>query len=294
MPKAITRTYWSEQDYNFLREKYLVLSYKEIGEKLGKTKSAVQNKLRVLGLSRPDKYSYNQDFFENILSEEQAYWLGFFYADGYITHSDRNWECSIELQVGDLGHLKKLNKSVCGNVQPSIKRKKRNYIDKEYDVAFIRFYSKKMFNDLKEHGCVERKSDKIQMPNLIKELIWHFLRGFFDGDGCLVLNKSRNALKCDFCSSSIVMLNQIKEFLYSEGIYSYINLQQENRGVFKSTMPNYRLYISGLENSLIFCQKLYDNANIYLDRKFDKYHRIVRDYNIIERIEAHRGPRHKC
>ncbi len=294
MPKAITRTYWSEQDYKFLKENYLVLSYKEIGEKLGKTRSAVQNKLRILGLSRPDKYNYNQDFFENILSEEQAYWLGFFYADGYIVHYNRNWECSIELQVGDFGHLKKLNKSVCGNVKPGIRHKKRDYNDKEYDLAFIRFYSKKMFNDLKEHGCIERKSDKIQMPNLSKELMWPFLRGFFDGDGCLVLNKDRNALKCDFCSSSIVMLNQIKEFLYSEGIYSYIGLQQGNRGPFKSTMPSYRLYISGLENSFIFCQKLYDNANIYLDRKFDKYYRIVKDYNIIERIEAHRGTRHKC
>jgi hypothetical protein len=30
------------------------------------------------------KYKINEDFFQEIDTEEKAYWLGFLYADGYI------------------------------------------------------------------------------------------------------------------------------------------------------------------------------------------------------------------
>ena len=82
MSKANTRTNWSDEDYLFLKKHYEELTYKEIGEKIGKTKSAVQNKMRILGLQKPDKYYYNKHFFDVIDTEEKAYWLGFFYADG--------------------------------------------------------------------------------------------------------------------------------------------------------------------------------------------------------------------
>lgn len=78
MSKANTRTNWSDEDYLFLKKHYEKLTYKEIGEKIGKTKSAVQNKMRILGLQKPDKYYYNKHFFDVIDTEEKAYWLGFF------------------------------------------------------------------------------------------------------------------------------------------------------------------------------------------------------------------------
>ena len=36
-------------------------------------------------MARPRKYNFNQDYFENIDTDEKAYWLGFFFADGCIT-----------------------------------------------------------------------------------------------------------------------------------------------------------------------------------------------------------------
>ena len=67
--KSITRTTWTELDYEFLRKNYLTMSNGEISEALGKTRSAIQNKLKVLGLKRPDKYTYQQNYFENSLIE---------------------------------------------------------------------------------------------------------------------------------------------------------------------------------------------------------------------------------
>lgn len=293
MSKAITRTKWSNEDYLFLKENYENLTYKEIGEKIGKTKSAVQNKMHILGLQKPDKYFYDKHFFDVIDTEEKSYWLGFFYADGYVCRTQTNTEVAIELQAKDIGHLRKLNKSMNGNVVPTIRKCKRDGADFAYEVASIRFYSVDLFNWLNVNGCCERKTNKIVLPKLSNKLTWCFLRGFFDGDGCLVLNKSRNALKFDFCSSSLMILKQIRAFLFDNGIFSYINQQKMEHSTFKATMPNYRLYISGLENSYLFGQKLYQDATIYLDRKFNKYNSIVLKYNIPYRIKNHNGLRHK-
>lgn len=292
MSKANIRTVWSDEDYIFLKENYEKLSYKEIGDKIHKTKSAVQNKMRVLGLQKPDKYHYNKHFFDEIDTEEKAYWLGFFYADGYVCRTQSNAEVGIELKASDIQHLRKLNKSLQGNVCPTIRERERTGLFKPSKIASIRFYSVDLFAGLTKHGCVQNKTDKITLPILPEELTWHFLRGFLDGDGCIVLNKTRNALKFDYCSSSLLMLQQIRSFLYNHGIYSYIQESDFDRGTFKNTIPNYRLYISGLENAYLFGQKLFSNATIYLDRKFEKYNQIVKDYNIPYRIENHAGLRH--
>lgn len=293
--KSITRTTWTELDYEFLRKNYLTMSNGEISEALGKTRSAIQNKLKVLGLKRPDKYTYQQNYFENIDSEHKAYWLGFFYADGYVNKTDSGYCCGIELKASDINHLKKFNKSIGGNVEPKI----RNRVDSrigETSIASIRLFSKKMYQDLCNKGCVERKTDKIQMPDIDEKYMWAFIRGFFDGDGCIILNKQRNCARFDFCSSSLRMLEQLRAFLYSKGVFSYINKSTQSSGAIKRTIPNYRLCITGMENGYIFATNIYADATIYLDRKHDKWEKILEEYDIVNRINAdrhHGGVRHK-
>lgn len=292
--KVLTRTIWTEEDYEFLKNNYLELTNRQIGEKIGKTKSAIQNKLKILGLNRPEKNIYNHDFFENINSKEKAYWLGFIYADGYISKSERSYCCGIELKESDIGHLIKFNKSIGGNIKPS-SRKRENELLGETNLCCIRLYSKKMFFDLKKHGCVERKSDKIRMPDIDKRYMWDFIRGYFDGDGCVVLDKSRLCPQFDFCSSSLLMLEEIKTFLFSYGIYSHIQEQGKYNKKIKNKIPNYRLYICGMENGNIFAKYLYSDATIFLDRKYYKWLNIAKEYNIENRINnrKHGGVRHK-
>jgi intein/homing endonuclease len=54
-------------------------------------------------------------------------------------------------------------------------------------------------------------SDKIP-----KDMISHFLRGYFDGDGSVV--KIGNYLRANFTSGSTVLLNQIVDYMYNSGI----------------------------------------------------------------------------
>lgn len=295
MNKANTRTIWTKQDYDFLINHYQDMSYKQIGQIINKTRSAIQNKVRILGLQKPDKYTYNHNFFKKIDEECKAYWLGFLYADGYISKTNSGYCCGIELKANDSDHLKKFNKAIEGNIEVSFREREDSRIG-TYNICRLRLYSKEIFEDLKNLGCIENKSDKITFPRLPENLVWHFLRGFFDGDGCIILNKQRNTMKFDFCSSSLEMLESIKSFLYANGIFSYIATSTNSKGIIERKKPNYRLYIAGMENGYVFGTKLYNGATVYLDRKKEKFDQIVNEYNIKNRMESvgsHGGVRHK-
>ena len=52
------------------------------------------------------KYNYNKNAFEKIISEEDAYWLGFLLADGYIGGGSKPF-LQIKLGQVDKDHLVK-------------------------------------------------------------------------------------------------------------------------------------------------------------------------------------------
>lgn len=279
---------WTLEELEFLKENFLIMSQAEIGKKLNRTKNAVQLKANRMGLKKPEKYFYNYDFFECIDTEEKAYWLGFIYADGYIYQTKSNSELGIELKKSDINHLKKFNKSLNGNIEVITRDRNDNRGFKHIEgTCSIRVYSKKMVQDLMKQGIYLRKSGKIKFkPLLSKDLTIAFIRGFFDGDGCIVRDKKRKCLSANFTNVSKDFLLSLREWLYQEiGVSSYIFEEKMREGVITNTKPVYRLYIKGLENCYVFCSSLYNNATIYLDRKYNLFYDIIKENNIINRIE---------
>ena len=57
-----------------------------------------------------NKTPFNENFFDIIDTEEKAYWLGFLYADGFITSKDN--KIGLSLSIKDIDHLAKYNKSL--------------------------------------------------------------------------------------------------------------------------------------------------------------------------------------
>ena len=278
---------WTSEEIDFLKENYETMSKVDIANKLNRTPTAIKVKANKLGLKKPEKYYYNHDFFENINTEEKAYWLGFIYADGYIWQTNRNSELGIELQKKDFEHLKKFNKCIEGNIEVNFRNRQQKYGLNSEGNCSIRLYSRKIVNDLIQHGVKFNKSDCIEFPTLNnKELMMAFIRGFFDGDGCIMRNKSRKCLSANFTSASLDFIQDLRGWLYDEiGVSSYIIKEKPRMGVIQSKKDCYRLYINGMENSYIFCKTLYDNAKIYLDRKYNLFYEIINEYDIVKRIE---------
>ena len=277
---------WDKRELQYLRDNYLAESNQGIAKELGRSPKAVQVKLSKLGLKRPDKYSYNANFFDKIDGEEKAYWLGFLYADGYVCQCERNSEVGIELSARDVEHLRKFNKSLNGNISPSFKNRKESKIHSTDGVVSFRIYNKKMVEDLIKWGCTKNKTFSIKMPPIKDvELIWHFIRGYFDGDGSIYIDKTRDFIGFNFSSGSKEMLEQLRTFLYENGVYSYLSIEKRKDDRFDAVHECYKLLITGMNNAFTFGEKIYKNSTIFLDRKRQKFDNAVEQYNINERCK---------
>ena len=76
-------TPWSDDEINFVKENYMEMKTADISKILNRTMSAIELKAARLGLK---KYPYTCDYhyFDEIDTEEKAYWIGFIMADGCI------------------------------------------------------------------------------------------------------------------------------------------------------------------------------------------------------------------
>jgi hypothetical protein len=120
--------------------------------------------------------------------------------------------------------------------------------------------------DLEAIGVTRDKTYTMTLPEIPEHLFSHFVRGYFDGDGCIYFN--RGAVGCSFYSVSKVFLEELRTRLYENGINSYIYLSKPAEDQF---VDCYRLQIAGYRSTQKYLHLIYDNASIYLDRKYKRY-----------------------
>lgn len=108
-----------------------------------------------------------------------------------------------------------------------------------------------MSNDLKK---LNFKQDITHHNNV------HFLRGFFDGDGS-IYHQGKNS----FCTSLIGTLENLKHLatLYPFKVSKFRQVS--------TSKEMYRIETHGIQSSLELCNHLYENASIFLTRKYCKY-----------------------
>lgn len=234
------------------------LSHVDIAKKYNVNRETVRRNFKRFNLKSYNYHNmikHNPDKFSSIETEEDAYWLGFIYADGYVSDSN-NFE--ISLQKADVNHLEKL----------------RLYLELSTKVSVDSFrcrliYKNKIFVDnLKNLGVIPRKSLILTFPynKISNELIRHFIRGYFDGDGCIsTYNKQKVTMISKILSVSLL---GTKDFLDGIREYSPISFGKyiKNNG-----SENTLVLSTAHKKGFIFINWLYQNSTIYLDRKYNKY-----------------------
>lgn len=212
------------------------------------------------------KYDVDENYFSIIDDEHKAYWLGFLYADGYVRMKyNRSGELKLKLSSKDKEHLLLFNKCLSSNYPikdsvSTISYKGENSIS---NISTLCIYNTKIVNDLIKVGCVSNKTFVIRLPKIQNLLYRHFIRGYFDGDGCLSESKKGNfTIKI---ISNELFIEDIKKYLLSIGL-SKIYIR--NNGRVKS------LLIHNKKDCLIFKELIYNNSSIYLDRKHEIFERL--------------------
>ena len=85
---------WTKDMEQYLIDNYNKLSIEELAKNIGVTKSSITNKAFSLKITNntQNKNRGNINLFENINSDESAYWLGFIYSDGFIIKNEENYK----------------------------------------------------------------------------------------------------------------------------------------------------------------------------------------------------------
>lgn len=213
------------------------------------------------------KYTFNQDYFERIDSEDKAYWLGFIYADGFITpkrkHSNRG--LGISLSIKDKEHLQKLNMCLNSNT-PVNEYIERSGFAKDSKYCRVIYISEKLASDLINNGVYENKTDIINAPSTIPyEFIKDFIRGYFDGDGSVWQQKDAQT------SISFVGTDDLLHFIMKYLIDNKVILREYPLNKRKEGQIVSDFKFGGNRNSFRFLDFIYNKANVYLDRKYHIY-----------------------
>jgi len=121
------------------------------------------------------KYLLDESFFNDIDTEQKAYWLGFITADGCIIESGTTHALRVELSVRDTDHLEQMCSDL-GSTRPVSHRR---------TFASVSFDSWRLVDALKALGITPRKSATVQPWSGPDDLMPHYWRGMFDGDGSI-------------------------------------------------------------------------------------------------------------
>ena len=214
---------------------------------------------RELKIKKNGAYNINSSVFENIDSEEKAYWLGFIYADGYIS-DDNSFELS--LKISDSNHLEKFKKFL--NYDGKIT------LDTKVGRCRLMFRNKKIGGDLKNLGCIPRKSLVLKFPTKFQVpeyLLNHFIRGYFDGDGSI------NGIKNSISISVLGTNDFLSKMLINFQLFSVLKVKNV-----KGSEKVFYFQISG-SNARKFLYTIYKNSIVSLDRKYDLYIEHFKKYN---------------
>ena len=198
-------------------------SLTKIGEKYGIERHSFSRRLKELGITvinHQNKTKFNEHIFDVIDDEEKAYWLGFIFADGYISNSGNKFELS--LKVSDMSHLEKFNLFMEGN-KNKVKINKVTCGKVICERCRWSISNKHLRETLISLGCVPNKSLILKFPDKSifsdESLIRHFIRGYVDGDGCLSWRNKEHTIPSISILGTEHFLEGCKKYIPS--IYNY-------------------------------------------------------------------------
>lgn len=267
--KPSKRTEVTEELEQMVMERYNYLnSSNKVGKQLGVSAGLVQKIVRKYNpyllqnnhttskSKNWKKNKSNETYFDRIDTPNKAYILGFLYADGY--NDEKNGSIKIGLQSSDVCVLDFISKEInCEN----------KYECRE-NLLRLQINSKHMSRSLSLLGCHQRKTFTLKFPieeQVPKELLFHFIRGYFDGDGCAYKLKRQNSIRISF-SGCRKFLEKVNLFLHLHINVTLKKLSDLNKNPLSATLE-YNKH----NDVLKLYHYLYSDADFFLQRKFQKF-----------------------
>ncbi len=206
------------------------------------------------GLSR--LYNLDQKYFDLIDNPKKAYILGFLYADGCVFVRPKCSGCFVFVNSKDIEIIDFIRSELTDKPIFTTNR----------GLVGLNLYSKYLAKSLIDRGCIERKSLTLEFPRedqVPKSLMQFFIRGKFDGDGCVCFSQEQQLVRF---STSYKFALGLQNFLDLINIKSYVTDSKKNC---------FYLSICAREDFIKFYEFLYAGGGFKLDRKYRKFLEIL-------------------
>lgn len=198
------------------------------------------------------KHQFNENIFDTIDHSEKAYWLGYLMADGGI------YRRTLQFSLIDKEMIYAFRKFM-GNENIKIV-----FVNGSWRIDFN---SIKLLNSIKKYGLIKKKSYRIKVSNIPKNMLSHFIRGYFDGDGCIHIKPVKTQGILTFTSCSTKMLQQMCNILKEKNI-----LRKNKKYVFKNKSQNWAIFTCGQRKEILnFGKFIYCESTIHLERKYNQF-----------------------
>lgn len=236
-----------------------------VSNKYGINRKSIERRLKEQGIPAKKIINCYQDAFDSIDTEEKAYWLGFIYADGYVCAN--TYSIGFGLKEEDKDTVKAFTEFMKFNGGCNIVRTTKFHSkEKGGYMCTTQITNKYLWESLVNKGAVPHKSLILEFPKeewfKDKSLIYHFLRGYCDGDGTLGVYPRNKKDPNSYMGESLMFVGT-KPFL--EGVQKYLGkgylMHKTNCGE-----KTYRLSY-GTQKANNAARLMYENAKIYLPRK---------------------------
>ena len=245
-------------------------------EKLGINRKNIHYYINKYNIEVKNKYYLNipnHTYFDNIDTEEKAYLLGFFLADGFVTN---HYRLGLENSIDDEEIIKLFQKEISPNQSIRYRNRQDNVKKRKIQVIFI-ITSKEMCESLENLYDIKKNKTynhefKFNFDKIPEHLHRHFIRGFFDGDGSISFYEYNNTIffNFSFVFNSLNFCEQIAKIF--EDKFNISKKIYENQG---KTCKYYALRFNYSRDRSAKIKEIYDflykDSKVYLKRKKEKF-----------------------
>ena len=274
---------FSDLDY----QKYLngELKLKDVYSKYSCTQNSLMYIFKERGYITRREYlktSVNETIFDNINSKEAAYLLGFYIADGSLSGN----YFAIALNEKDKNTLEMLKNIIAPNYRLSFASERVNKQGIKTNPMYrLSIYNKHISNVLNSYNFGKNKTYNNKSINKIvpKEFMWHFIRGYWDGDGCISKSNTikrhmtKNGEQKEYYHTNIGWTIISKDKLILEELNLFINTFGISTYIYPDTKENFLIGTHSIQEIQKIYNYLYkDSKNLRMERKFKKFTEIMK------------------